>query len=83
MVCTYKLFTFDRLWRTQASERGPFWCKVRVQTVLPLHQIKTVKREMKRRRMVCINNTPVEDDGCRLKPDSSSGIYTNAVNNYQ
>ena len=33
------------------------------QTVLHLHQIKTVEREMKIRSMVRINNTPGEDDG--------------------
>ena len=56
---------------------------VRTRTVLPLHQIKTVDREMNIRRMVRINNTPVEDDGFRMNPDSSSGIYMTAVNEAQ
>ena len=34
---------------------------------------------MKRRRMIHIKNTIVEDNGCRLNPDSSSGIYMNTV----
>ena len=38
---------------------------------------------MKIQRMVHINNNPVEEDGCRLKPDSYSGIYTNTVNKSQ
>ena len=25
MVCTYKFFTGDRLWRTQTGKRAPFW----------------------------------------------------------
>ena len=52
---------------------------MRAWTVLPLHQNKTVKKEMKRRRMVRINNTPVDENVSRLNPDSSSGIYMSAV----
>ena len=26
LVCTYKLFTGDKMWRTQTGERAPFWC---------------------------------------------------------
>ena len=26
MVCTYKFFTGDRIWRTQTGEKAPFWC---------------------------------------------------------
>ena len=32
-------------------------------TILPLHQIKTVDRDMKRHRMIRINNNKGEDDG--------------------
>ena len=56
---------------------------VRTRNVLPLHQIKTVEREMKRRRTTCITNTPGKDDGCRLKPDSSSVIYMTSVKEAQ
>ena len=52
-------------------------------TVLTFRQIKTVKREMKRQRMVCFNNTSFEDDGCRLNPGTYSGIYTTAVKEAQ
>ena len=52
---------------------------VRTRDVLPIHQIKIAKRETKRRHMVCIKNTPGEDDGYRLKKDSSSGIYMTSV----
>ena len=55
----------------------------RDQNILPLHQIKTVDGEMKRWRMVSLNNKPGEDDGCRLNPDSSPGIYMNAVKEAQ
>ena len=41
---------------------------VRDQTVLPLHKIKTFKREIKRWRMLHTNNTPDEDYGYSLKP---------------
>ena len=40
--------------------RSAAYDTARTQTVLPLHQIKTVEREMKRRRMVQIKNNPVE-----------------------
>ena len=33
--------------------------------------------------MVQINNNPVEDDGCRLNPYSSSGIYMAPVKEAQ
>ena len=52
---------------------------VRDRTVLPLHQIETVKMDIKRRMMVHLNKNPGEDDGCRMNPDSSSGIYMTAV----
>ena len=56
---------------------------MRERTVLPLHQIKTAEREIKRTRMVRLTNTPGEDDGCRLNPYSSSGIYMTAVKDSQ
>ena len=56
---------------------------VRTQTFLPIHQINTVYREMKRQMMVRIKNTPVENYGCRLNPESSSGIYMTAVKEAQ
>ena len=39
---------------------------VRSRTFLPLNQTNTFEREMKIQRMVRINNTTVEEDGCRL-----------------
>ena len=42
---------------------------VRTRTVLPLNQIKTFERDMKRRRIVRITKTPGEHDGFRLNPD--------------
>ena len=38
---------------------------------------------MKRQMMVRIKNTPVENYGCRLNPESSSGIYMTAVKEAQ
>ena len=35
---------------------------------------------MKIRMVVRLTNTPGEDDICRMSPESSSGIYTTAVN---
>ena len=35
---------------------------VRVRTVLSLHQIKTVQKETKRRRMASIKNAPVKEN---------------------
>ena len=60
--------------------RASSYDTVRTPTFLTLHQIKAVKREMKGRIMVRITKTPGEDDGYRLNPDSSSGIYTTLVN---
>ena len=48
--------------------RAATYGTVRTFTVLTLHQIKTVKRKMKRRRMVHPTNTPGEYDECRLNP---------------
>ena len=49
------------------------------QTVPPLNQIKTAKRETKRQRIVCLTNIAGEDYGFRLNPNYSSGIYMAAV----
>ena len=32
MLCTYKLFTGCRVWRTQTGERAPFWCTALIST---------------------------------------------------
>ena len=72
----------DKVWCIASSNlliRADVYDTMRYWTVLPLHQIKTVESEMKIRRIVCINNTLVEDDWCKLKPDSSSGIYMTVV----
>ena len=42
----------------------------RDRTVLPLHQIKTSKKEMKKRRTVRLTKTPGENDGGRINTDS-------------
>ena len=55
--------------------RADTYDTMRARTVLPLHQIKTFGRQTKRQRTVRINNTTVENNGCRMKPDSSSGIH--------
>ena len=56
---------------------------VMTRTVLQLHQNKKIKKEMKRQRMVCINNNPVEKYGSRMNPNSSSGIYMTTVEEAQ
>ena len=48
---------------------------VRAWIILTFHQINTVGRKMKRRRMARLTNTPGEYYGCRLNPDYSSHIY--------
>ena len=50
--------------------RAATYYTMRSQTVLPFHKTKTVEREKKKRRMVHIINNPVEDDICRLNPES-------------
>ena len=64
--------------RCRASRNLLIWTAaydtMRVCTVLHIHQIKTVKREVKRQRMVRINNATVDENGFRLNPDPSSGI---------
>ena len=52
---------------------------IRTCTVLPLQEINTAKSNIKRRRMVRINNSPGKNYGCRQNPDSSSGIYMNLL----
>ena len=59
--------------------RAAAYYTVRALIVLTLHQIKKVDREMKRRRMVYLTNTPGDDSGYRLNPNSSSGIYITEV----
>ena len=56
---------------------------VRTRTVLPLHQIKTAEMEIKGQNMVHIKNTPVENYGYRMNPDSYSGIYMTSLMEYQ
>ena len=51
--------------------------------VLPLHQIKTSERNMKRNSMVSSINTLGEDDRYMLNLDSLSGIYMNTVKEAQ
>ena len=63
--------------------RAAAYDTMRSRIVLPLHQIKTVKKETNIQGMVCLNNTPGEDDGCRLNPDPPSGIYTTSVKEAQ
>ena len=49
---------------------------MRTWTVLPLNQIKSVKRETKIHRMVCIPNNTGEDYGLRLNPEYSCRVST-------
>ena len=46
---------------------------------MPLQEIKTAEREIKRRSMVPLTNTPSDCDGCRKNPDSLTGIYITLV----
>ena len=32
MVCTYKLFTGDKIWRRHTRERAPLWCTALIRT---------------------------------------------------
>ena len=76
----------EKGWCISASNlliRAAAYDTVRDRTVLPIHQIKTFERYIKMRRMVRLANTPGEDDGSRLNPDYSSGIYMTAVKEYQ
>ena len=59
--------------------RASVYDTARTRNVLNIHQINTVKRKTKRRRIVRLNNTPVEDDRFRLNSYSSSGIYMTTV----
>ena len=56
---------FSRNLLTRTSDHDT----LRSLTVLILHQIKTVQRELKIQRIVCITNTTGEDYGCRMNPD--------------
>ena len=86
-VTTYPMVILRKKGRCRLSSnliiREAVYDTARELTVLPLHQIKTFKREMKRQRMVCLTNTPGEDDGIRLNLESSPYTYTTDVKENQ
>ena len=55
--------------------RGAAYDTVQQRTILPIQEIKADEMEMRKRRMVRIPNREREEEGRRMKPDSSLGIY--------
>ena len=55
--------------------RGAAYDIVHQRTILPIQEIKADKMEMRKRRMVRIPNRYKEEEGRRMNPGSSAGIY--------
>ena len=58
--------------------RGAAYDIVHQRTILPIQEIKADEMEMRKRRMVRMPNRDREEEGRRMNPDSSAGIYVTA-----
>ena len=58
--------------------RGAAYDTVQQRTILPIQEIKADEMEMRKRRMVRMPNREREEEGRRMNPDSSAGIYVTA-----
>ena len=58
--------------------RATAYGTVQQRTILPIQEMKAAEMEMRKRRMVRMPNRNKEEEGRRIKPDSSSGIYVTA-----
>ena len=55
--------------------RGAAYDTVHQRTILPIQEDKADEMEIRKRRMVIIPNRDKEEEGRRMNPDSSDGIY--------
>ena len=58
--------------------RGAAYYNVHKRTILPIQDIKADEMEIRKRRMVRMPNRDKEEEGRRMNPDSSDGIYVTA-----
>ena len=58
--------------------RGAAYDTVQQSTILPIKDIKADEMEMRKKRMVRMPNMDKEEEGRRMKSDSSAGIYVTA-----
>ena len=58
--------------------RGAAYDTVQQRKILPIQEIKADEMEMRKRRMIRIPSMDREEEGRRMNPDSSSGIYVTA-----
>ena len=56
---------------------------VQQRTILLIQETKATDMEMRKRRMLRIPNRDGEEEGIRMNPDSSAGIYVTASVEYQ
>ena len=55
--------------------RAASYDTVQQRTILPIQEMKAAEMEMRKRRMVRMPNRGGEEEGRRMNPDSSDGIY--------
>ena len=58
--------------------RGAAYDIVHQRTILPIQEMKADDMEMRKRRMVRMPNRDKEEEGRRMNPDSSAGMYVTA-----
>ena len=64
--------------------RGAAYDTVHQRKILPIQEMKAAEMEMRKRRMVRMPNREREEEGRRMNPDSSAGIYvTTSVESQQ
>ena len=63
--------------------RAAAYDTVQQRTILPIQEMKAAEIEIKKRRMVRTPNSYGEEEGIRINPESSAGIYVTASVEYQ
>ena len=58
--------------------RGAAYDIVHQRTILPIQEMKADEMEIRKKRMVRMPNSEREEEGRRMNPDSSAGIYFTA-----
>ena len=58
--------------------RAAAYDTVQHRTIFPIQEMKAAEMEMRKMRMARITNRYVEEEGIRMNPDSSAGIYFTA-----
>ena len=82
-VAVYVIRTTDPMvilkakWRSSRNLliRAAAYDTVQQRTIIPIQEMKSAETEMKKRRIVRMPNRGGEEEGRRMNPDSSAGIY--------